>query len=108
MTLLGLKESLHLTAFALPDESRDVRGGYAGDLLSWVMGRAQADDVWLTIMSNPNIIAVAQLADVSCIILCEGVVPDAGVANLAAEKGVNLLGSEQSAFALAAEIQKLL
>lgn len=108
MTLLGLKESLHLTAFALPDESRDVRGGYAGDLLSWVMGRAQADDVWLTIMSNPNIVAVATLTDVSCIILCEGVVPDAGVASLAAEKGVNLLGSEQSAFVLAAEIQKLL
>ena len=71
-------------------------------------GRAQADDAWLTIMSNPNIVAVASLTDVSCIILCEGVVPDAGVASLAAEKGVNLLGSGQSAFALAAEISRRL
>ena len=108
MTVSGLKEALHLTAFALPQGERDVRGGYAGDLLSWVMGRAQADDVWLTIMSNANIIAVATLTDVSCIILCEGVAPDAGVASLAAEKGINLLGSESSAFSLSAQISLLL
>jgi len=108
MTVLGLKETLNLTAFALPQGERHVRGGYAGDLLSWVMGKAEADDAWLTIMSNPNILAVATLTDVSCIILCEGVVPDAGVANLAAEKEINLLGSESSVFALAAQIAKLL
>ena len=108
MTVSGLKEALNLTAFALPQGERDVRGGYAGDLLSWVMGKAEADDAWLTIMSNPNIIAVATLTDVSCVILCEGVVPDAGVADLAREKGINLLGSEQSVFALSAEIRQLL
>ncbi len=108
MTVLGLKETLNLTAFALPQEERQVRGGYAGDLLSWVMGKAEADDAWLTIMSNANIVAVALLTDVSCIILCEGVMPDAGVINLAAEKQINLLGSEDSAFALAAQISHLL
>ncbi len=108
MTVSGLKEALNLTAFALPQGERDVRGGYAGDLLSWVMGRAQADDAWLTIMSNPNIVAVATLTDVSCIILCEGVSPDAGVAELAAQKGINLLGSEDSAFSLSAQISLLL
>ena len=108
MNLPRLKEALELTAFALPQEERDVCGGYAGDLLSWVMGRAEADDAWLTIMSNQNIVAVAQLTDVSCVILCEGVVPDAGVASLAFEKGVNLLGSEKSVFALSGEINKLL
>ena len=108
MTAIGLKEALQLPAFALPQGERDVRGGYAGDLLSWVMGRAQADDAWLTIMSNPNILAVATLADVSCVILCEGVVPDAGVTTLAEQKEINLLGSESSAFALAAEISRLL
>ena len=108
MTVHGLKEALNLSAFALPQGERQVRSGYAGDLLSWVMGRAQADDAWLTIMSNPNIVAVATLTDVSCIILCEGVEPDAGVANLASEKGINLLGCESSVFALAAQISLLL
>lgn len=108
MTVLSLKEALNLTAFALPQDDRQIRGGYAGDLLSWVMGRAEADEAWITIMSNPNIVAVATLTDVSCVILCEGVVPDAGVASLAAEKGINLLGSELSAFALSARVNELL
>ena len=108
MTVSSLKEALGLTAFALPQEGRRVGGGYAGDLLSWVMGRAQADDAWLTIMSNVNVVAVAALADVSCVILCEGVKPDAGVCERANEKGVNLLGSGESAFNLSARVKSLL
>ena len=108
MTVSSLKELLSLTAFALPESDRSVRGGYAGDLLSWVMGRAQADDAWLTIMSNANIVAVATLADVSCVLLAEGVEPDAGVAEIALQKGVNLLGGGEGAFAISAKISALL
>ena len=78
MTAEELVHTLGLTVYALPDGGRAVTGGYAGDLLSWVMGRAEAGDVWVTIMSNPNIVAVATLADVSCILLAEGVEPDEG------------------------------
>ena len=88
--------------------ARAVTGGYTGDLLSWVMGRAQEGDAWITIMSNANIIAVATLADVSCILLAEGAEPDKGVAALATEKGINLLGSAESAFALGARLNRLL
>ena len=108
MTVQELVKTLGLSVFALPDGGRAVTGGYAGDLLSWVMGRAEAGDVWVTIMSNPNVIAVATLADVSCIILCEGVTPDAGVVALAEQKGVNLLGSEESVFSLSARLKNLL
>ena len=51
-------------AVTLPDGERKINGVYIGDLLSWVMGRAKADDAWITIMSNINIAAVAALADV--------------------------------------------
>lgn len=108
MTVNGLIDALKLTPFSVPDGERTVGGGYAGDLLSWVMGRAEADDAWVTIMSNANIVAVASLADVSCIVLAEGVAPDAGVAETAAQKGVNVLGSGESAFALCAQIARLL
>lgn len=108
MTVSELKETLRLTAYALPEGSREVTGGYTGDLLSWVMGRAEAGDAWITIMSNANIVAVATLADVSCVLLAEGAEPDKGVAQLAAEKGVNLLGGAESAFALGAQLYRLL
>ena len=37
----------------------EVDGCYVGDLLSWVMARAQAGNVWLTVMGNVNAVAVA-------------------------------------------------
>ena len=104
MTVEQLIKAAGLKAIALPSPDREIGGAYSGDLLSWVMGRASEDDAWITIMSNANIIAVATLADVSCIILAEGVAPDSGVAETAEAKGVNLLCSEKSAY----EIAKLL
>ena len=69
MTVKELAEALSLKARAEPDPEREAVGCYAGDLLSWVMGRASADEVWVTIMTNLYIVAVATLADVSCVIV---------------------------------------
>jgi hypothetical protein len=52
-------------------------------------------------MSNLNIVAVATLADVSCILLAEGVVPDAETVEVARAKGVNILTAGSSAYELA-------
>ena len=53
-----------------------ITGGYAGDMLSWVMGQAKSGSVWITIMSNHNVAAVALMADVACVVLTENVEPD--------------------------------
>ena len=87
---------------------REISGGYCGDLLSWVMSKAQQDNAWITIMSNTNIVAVAVLTDVSCIVLCEGTDPEAGCLEKAKERGVALLKTPMSAFETAVKIGKLL
>ena len=69
MTVKELAASCELGILCLADGERTVDGAYVGDLLSWVMGRAARDNVWITIMSNVNVIAVASLSDVSCVIL---------------------------------------
>lgn len=51
--------------------NREVKGGYACDLLSWVMAHAKAKDAWITIQTHPNVVAVAALVDISCIIIPE-------------------------------------
>ena len=91
---------------SLPAPERIVSGGYTGDLLSWVMGRAKQNNVWITIMTNVNIAAVAMLSDVSLVVLAEGVVPDEGVLETAREKGVNIVSSKLSAFDIAVGIAK--
>ena len=108
MTVQDLVNQLSFTAHALPDGEREITGVYIGDLLSWVMGRAGADEAWITIMSNRNIVAVATLADTACIILAEGVTPDEGVAALATEKGVNILQSPVSAYDTALRLRDAL
>ena len=76
--------------------SREVAGGYCGDLLSWVMSRAQSGDVWFTVMGNVNSIAVAMLADVACIVLCEDAPLDEDARARAQEKGIAVLVSEEN------------
>lgn len=88
----------------LSDGSREIDGCYIGDLLSWVMGRAKSGNVWITIMSNINIIAVATLADVSCVILAEGVTIDDDVKSAAIAKGINILSSSLTAYEIASTV----
>ncbi len=93
---------------ALPDGDREINGVYIGDLLSWVMGRAQADNAWITIMSNINILAVASLADTACIILAEGVEVAQDVIDTANAKGVNILSSSEPAYEIACTLKEKL
>ncbi len=107
MTVRELIEQTGCEPLLLSDGDREITGGYAGDLLSWVMGRAQSGDCWVTIMSNVNVAAVGQLTDCACIVFSEGVHPDEPVINAAKLHGLNLLLSEKSTFALCAEIGAL-
>ena len=104
MTVKELSEKYSFEVLSMPEPERVISGGYIGDLLSWVMGRAEASNIWLTIMTNMNIAAVAQLSDVSAVLICEGARPDANVIATALEKGVNILLTEDTAYNTAVKI----
>ena len=107
MKVLDLTQKLDLRPLSLANAERELCGVYIGDLLSWVMGRAGADSAWITIMSNINIVAVAALADVGCIILAEGVTLDESVCATAKQKGINVFTTEKTAYEIAAELARL-
>lgn len=88
--------------------SREIKGGYCGDLLSWVMGRAEADCAWMTVMGNINAIAVAVLADIACIVLCENAVLDDAAREKAAAQGVTVLTTELPIYAVATKLAECL
>lgn len=108
MTVAQFASEKDLRVLSLPNPEREIEGGYIGDLLSWVMSKAESGNAWITIMSNANICAVATLTDVSCIILAESVELDENVRTLAEEKGINVLSSDKSAFELAALVSSVL
>lgn len=101
MKVRELIESGAFTALTLPSPEKEIEGVYIGDLLSWVMGRAGENNAWITIMSNANILAVATLADVACIILAEGVTLEGEVLATAEAKQINVLSSSLTAYEIA-------
>ena len=108
MTVKELSDALELKVFNMEEADREIEGGYCGDLLSWVMGRCPEEVAWITIMSNQNVAAVAVLCDPACVILSEGVEPDAELLEKAGTAGVNLLGSDLDEFQLCWKIHELI
>ena len=106
MTVKELSEKYSFEVLSLPDPDKEINGGYVGDLLSWVMGRAEAQNLWFTIMTNINIAAVAQLSDVAAVLICEGARPEDSVISTAKEKGVNILLTDDNAYNTAVKVSK--
>ena len=71
------------------------------------MGRAKADDAWVTVMGNVNSIAVAVLSDVSCIVLSENMQLDAEALERAGTQGVCVLASELPTYETTRKISAL-
>lgn len=108
MTVENLISQCGFSALCVPSPDREIKGAYVGDLLSWVMGRASEDNAWITIMSNVNVVAVASLADVSCVILSEGVTMEEDIIKTACEKGINVIVSDKPSFETAVLISGML
>lgn len=108
MDIKELKEKLDLTLVCGDDLERKITGCYCGDLLSWVMSRAQEGDVWLTVMGNVNSIGVAVLADVACIVLTENAAFDDDALKRAEQNGVVVLRTPKNTYQTAAEISRLI
>lgn len=83
-----------------------ITGVYICDLLSWVMANLQAGNIWVTIQTHVNVLAVALLAEASCIIVPEAAEIDSQTINKANEEEIPLLRSRLSAYDLAIKIKE--
>ena len=108
MIVKELVEKLNLKVLVEGDLDREITGGYCGDLLSWVMGRAKAGDCWFTVMGNINAIGVCVLADCACIVLCENATLDDNAKARAEMQGVSILSSEENAYTLAIKLGEII
>ncbi len=80
------------------DEEKEIAGGYCGDFLSVVMGKAPENSGWFTIMNNQNVAAVASLTEVGLIILCDGVSPDVLLDKKVRSVGLDLIVTKYPVF----------
>jgi hypothetical protein len=106
MTTVTLAEKLDLVKLS-GETDKEVASCYISDLLSRVLGGCQAGDVWITVQSSLNMVAVAVMAEASCVILPEGLTAPDNVVEKANEEDLTIFSSNESAYSLAVKIAEL-
>ena len=108
MTIGEIAEKLSLSVqTAKQNLDMEVTGGYASDLLSCVMAKAQRGNVWVTLQAHPNVVAVATLLELAGVIITEGITPDPAAIEKAEEQGMPILITEHSTFTTVAQLARL-
>lgn len=80
------------------DTDKTIDGAFVGDLLSFVMGNGDTDNVWVTIQAHMNVVAVAVLREFSCVVICEDIDVDASVIEKAEEEDLVILSCPDSIY----------
>ena len=109
MTVKELAEKLNLKLFCGEGGlNREIEGGYTGDLLSDVMGNAEANHVWVTLQTHKNVMAIAYLKELAAIILVKGYKPEEETIKQSNEEQIPILGTDEEEFELSAKIYNLI
>lgn len=77
---------------------RQVLSVYAGDLLSWVMAHATQGDAWITVHTNLNVVAVASLTEIACIVIPEDIEIEQSTIDKAVQEGIPILATPHNAY----------
>jgi len=107
MKLKKIIDKLDLKVVVESSLDIEVEKGYCGDLLSNVMAKAQKGDLWFTVQSHQNVIAVALLTEVAAVVIAEDFDIEDKAVKRAEEKGVNVLSSELNSYELAGLLYQL-
>ncbi|AEV28618.1 DRTGG domain-containing protein [Sphaerochaeta pleomorpha str. Grapes] len=86
----------------------EITDAYTGDLLSDVMGNAPSDSVLITIQAHKNTVAVASLAGIKAIVICNGRTAPQDMVNAAKEEDVCIFATNDTQFAASCKIAVLL
>jgi predicted transcriptional regulator len=102
-------KALDLKIISGPDDSTaEVTGGYVSDLLSDVMGNAREGQIWITLQTHQNIIAVASLKDLAAIIIVKGMVPEADTIEKSIQENIPVLSTGLDTFTITGRLFELL
>lgn len=84
----------------------EISNGYTSDLLSDVIANSKEGNLWITLQTHQNIIAVAKLKDLAGIIIVNNRQPDEETIKKAEEEKVPLLTTEKTAFNISGKLFK--
>ncbi|MDY6801557.1 MAG: DRTGG domain-containing protein [Bacteroidota bacterium] len=83
---------------------REVNGGYVSDLLSDVMGNSKEGQIWITLQTHKNVMAIASLKDLAAVILVKGFKPNDDTMKQSEIEGVPVLGTTENTFEMSGKL----
>ena len=107
MTVREIASALGAEVLHEGNMSQEVGGVYVCDLIGRAAARMRRGDAWITIMNNRNVAAAAKIAGAACVIMADGVTPDAELARDMERSGTSFLRCGSSAYTLAHTLHRL-
>ena len=109
MNMSDIAEGLELTALTVSGDlkRKEITSAYQSDLLSCVMGGGGEKSLWITLINNINIVAVAKLLDIPAIIVTENALPEEATLERAKTEGISIFLSQKGNFQVAGELWTL-
>lgn len=92
----------------MPNGNETITNAYTGDLLSDVMGNAPSDSVLVTIQAHRNTIAVATLAGIKAVLVCNNRSVPADMKSAAEEEGISIFTTNENQFFASYQVALLL
>ena len=99
MTVEEIAHKLNLTVVSgTGGINNEITGGYVSDLLSDVMGHSRQGQVWITLQTHKNVMAIASLKDLAAIIIVKGFQPDDDTVQQSDIEHIPILSTQNQAF----------
>ena len=109
MKVRELVDKLNLKVLSGADGlDREIEGCYVSDLLSDVMGNAEMGNVWVTLQVHKNVMAIASLKELACVILVKGQTATEETLEQSNEEGIPFLSTTMETFETAGKIYELI
>jgi predicted transcriptional regulator len=109
MKVSEIVESLNLKVFSGKSGlDKEISGGYTSDLLSDVMGNAEAGTIWVTLQTHKNIMAIASLKELAAIVLVKNYEPEEDTLAMSESENIPILGTDSETFEITGQIYQVL
>jgi predicted transcriptional regulator len=87
---------------------RIISGGYVSDMLSDVLAHSQEGNIWITIQTHPNIVAVAKLKNLVGVLIASEKSPEEETLKKAVVEKITIMTTPLSTFEAAGKVYQLL
>ena len=108
MTVKGIAEILKAEVLCCEDliDKIEISSAFASDMMSDVLAYVKDQGMLITGLVNPQVVRTAEMMDLTCIVFVRGKRPGDAMLNLASQKNIVLLTTQDRMFPACGKLYK--